>query len=127
MAVRGTFALVERAMRVDTRLARTHLIRLGFAALILLFVVQVQRDISNYNAPGRDVFRSMCWVNFFLLNLAGVSFFSTVITEEKEELTDEFKDMFEYCEDFDERDIEECDNFYLFGELYNENESDMDL
>ena len=87
MAARGTFALVERAMRVDTRLARTHLIRLGFAALILLFVVQVQRDISNYNAPGRDVFRSMCWVNFFLLNLAGVSFFSTVITEEKEELT----------------------------------------
>jgi len=87
MAVRGTFALVERAMRVDTRLARTHLIRLGFATLILLFVVQVQRDISNYNAPGRDVFRSMCWVNFFLLNLAGVSFFSTVITEEKEELT----------------------------------------
>ena len=74
-------------MRVDTRLARTHLIRLGFALLILLFVVQVQLDIANYNAPGRDVFRSMCWVNFFLLNLAGVSFFSTVITEEKEELT----------------------------------------
>jgi hypothetical protein len=87
MAARGTFALVERAMRVDTRLARTHLVRLGFAMLILLFVVQVQRDISNYSAPGRDVFRSMCWVNFFLLNLAGVSFFSTVITEEKEELT----------------------------------------
>ena len=87
MAARGTFALVERAMRVDTRLARTHLIRLGFALLILLFVVQVQLDIANYNAPGRDVFRSMCWVNFFLLNLAGVSFFSTVITEEKEELT----------------------------------------
>jgi len=87
MAARGTFALVERAMRVDTRLARTHLIRLGFALLILLFVVQVQQGMANYSAPGRDVFRSMCWVNFFLLNLAGVSFFSTVITEEKEELT----------------------------------------
>ncbi|NQV28325.1 MAG: hypothetical protein HQ518_28565 [Rhodopirellula sp.] len=87
MAARGTFALVERAMRVDTRLARTHLIRFGFALLILLFVVQVQLDIANYSAPGRDVFRYMCWVNFFLLNLAGVSFFSTVITEEKEELT----------------------------------------
>jgi hypothetical protein len=87
MAARGTFALVERAMRVDTRLARTHLIRLGFALLILLFVVQVQLNIANYSTPGRDVFRSMCWVNFFLLNLAGVSFFSTVVTEEKEELT----------------------------------------
>ena len=42
---------------------------------------------ANYSAPGRDVFRYMCWVNFFLLNLAGVSFFSTVITEEKEEMT----------------------------------------
>lgn len=87
MPARGTFALVERAMRVDTRLARTHLIRLGFALLILLFVVQVQLNIANYSAPGRDVFRYMCWVNFFLLNLAGVSFFSTVITEEKEEMT----------------------------------------
>ena len=87
MAARGTFALVERAMRVDTRLARTHLVRLGFALLILLFVVQVQLNIENYSTPGRDVFRSMCWVNFFLLNLAGVSFFSTVVTEEKEELT----------------------------------------
>ena len=87
MPARGTFALVERAMRVDTRLARTHLIRLGFALLILLFVVQVQLNMGRYSAPGRDVFRYMCWVNFFLLNLAGVSFFSTVITEEKEEMT----------------------------------------
>jgi hypothetical protein len=87
MLARGTFALVERAMRVDTRLARTHLIRLGFALLILLFVVQVQLDITRYSAPGREVFFHMCWVNFFLLNLAGVSFFSTVITEEKEEMT----------------------------------------
>ena len=87
MPARGTFALVERAMRVDTRQARTHLIRLGFALLILLFVVQVQINMARYSAPGRDVFRYMCWVNFFLLNLAGVSFFSTVITEEKEEMT----------------------------------------
>lgn len=87
MPARGTFALVERAMRVDTRMARTHLVRLGFAVLILLFVVQVQLNMGRYSAPGRDVFRYMCWVNFFLLNLAGVSFFSTVITEEKEEMT----------------------------------------
>lgn len=87
MPARGTFALVERAMRVDTRLARTHLIRLGFAMLILLFVVQVQLNMARYSAPGREVFFYMCWVNFFLLNLAGVSFFSTVITEEKEEMT----------------------------------------
>lgn len=87
MPARGTFALVERAMRVDTRLARTHLIRLGFAMLILLFVVQVQLEMARYSAPGREVFFYMCWVNFFLLNLAGVSFFSTVITEEKEEMT----------------------------------------
>ncbi|MDA0283064.1 MAG: hypothetical protein O3B86_06880, partial [Planctomycetota bacterium] len=87
MLGRGTFALVERSMRVDTRLARTHLIRLGFALLMLLFLVQVQVAFEKYSAPGRDVFRSICWVNFFLLNLAGISFFSTVITEEKEEMT----------------------------------------
>lgn len=87
MLGRGTFALVERSMRVETRLARTHLIRLGFAVLILLFLVQVQVQIEKFSTPGRDVFQNICWVNFFLLSLAGMSFFSTVITEEKEEMT----------------------------------------
>lgn len=87
MIGRQTLALVERSLRVDTRLARTHLVRLGFAALILLLLAQVEFRIEQYSTPGRDVFLSICWLNFFLLNLAAMSLFSTVITEEKEEMT----------------------------------------
>ncbi len=87
MLGRQTFALVERSLRVDTRMKRTHFVRLAFAGLILLLLAQVQISIDNYSSPGRDVFRNICWLNFFLLNLAGLSFFSTAITEEKEEMT----------------------------------------
>lgn len=87
MLARGTFALVERSLRVDTRLARTHLVRFIFAGVILALLVQVHQNIHRYSTPGRDVFEQICWLNFFLLNLAGMSFFSTVITEEKEEMT----------------------------------------
>ena len=87
MLGRQTFALVERSLRVDTRLKRTHFVRLAFAGLILLLLAQVQIGINNYSSPGRDVFQNICWLNFFLLNLAGLSFFSTAITEEKEEMT----------------------------------------
>lgn len=87
MLGRGTFALVNRSLRVDTRLARTHLVRLIFAGVILALLINVQRNILRYSTPGLDVFEQICWLNFFLLNLAGMSFFSTVITEEKEEMT----------------------------------------
>lgn len=87
MLGRGTFALVERSLRVDTRLARTHVVRLIFAGVILALLIQVHRNINQYSTPGRDVFEQICWLNFFLLNLSGMSFFSTVITEEKEEMT----------------------------------------
>lgn len=87
MIGRGTFALVERSLRVETRMARTHLVRLIFALLILVLLVHVQLDIDSYSTPGSDVFQRICWLNFFLLNLAGLSFFATVITEEKEEMT----------------------------------------
>jgi len=87
MLGRGPFALVERSLRVDTRLLSTHLLRLVFAGVILLFLAQVQIDLERYSTPGRDVFQSICWINFFLLNMAGVSFFATAITEEREEMT----------------------------------------
>ena len=38
MLGRQTFALVERSLRVDTRLKRTHFVRLAFAGLILLLL-----------------------------------------------------------------------------------------
>ena len=87
MIGRGTFALVERSLRVDVRLMRTHLVRLLFAGIILFMLVQIHDDISWHQAPGKEFFTGICYLNFGLLNLAAMSLFSTVITEEKEEMT----------------------------------------
>lgn len=87
MIGRGTFALVERSLRVDVRLTRTHLVRLLFAGIILFMLIQVHDELAWRQTPGRDFFTQICYVNFGLLNLAAMSFFSTVITEEKEEMT----------------------------------------
>ena len=87
MIGRGTFALVERSLRVDVRLTRTHLVRLLFAGIILFMLIQVHDDIMYHQAPGKEFFSYICYLNFGLLNLAAMSFFSTVITEEKEEMT----------------------------------------
>ncbi|MBC8290754.1 MAG: hypothetical protein H8E37_10605 [Planctomycetes bacterium] len=87
MIGRGTFALVERSLRVDVRMTRTHLVRLLFAGIILFMLIQVHDDIMWHQAPGKEFFSYICYLNFGLLNLAAMSFFSTVITEEKEEMT----------------------------------------
>jgi len=87
MIGRGTFALVERSLRVDIRMTRTHLVRLLFAGIILIMMVQTHQQITWSQAPGRDFFTKICFLNFGLLNLAAMSFFSTAITEEKEEMT----------------------------------------
>lgn len=87
MIGRGTFALVERSLRVEVRMTRTHLVRLLFAGIILFLLVQMHDDMAWRQSPGRDFFTHICYLNFGLLNLAAMSFFSTVITEEKEEMT----------------------------------------
>jgi ABC-type transport system involved in multi-copper enzyme maturation permease subunit len=87
MIGRGTFALVERSLRVDVRLLRTHLVRLLFAGIILYMLIEVHDNMVYRQTPGRDFFWQICYLNFGLLNLAAMSFFSTVITEEKEEMT----------------------------------------
>ena len=87
MIGRGTFALVERSLRVEVRMTRTHLVRLLFAGIILFLLVQMHDDMAWRQSPGRDFFTYICYLNFGLLNLAAMSFFSTVITEEKEEMT----------------------------------------
>jgi len=87
MIGRGTFALVERSLRVDIRMTRTHLVRLLFAGIILFMMVRTHQEITWTQAPGRDFFSGICYLNFGLLNLAAMSFFSTAITEEKEEMT----------------------------------------
>ena len=85
----GTLAMLHRAIRLDARLWRTHLFRLGFALLVYfgLWYAQISTAVTLVGAPGLKLFHTMAWLNVVLISLAGISFFSTAITEEKEEET----------------------------------------
>lgn len=85
----GTLAMLHRALRLDARLLRTHLFRLGFAGAVYvsLVVAWVGTSGSLTGAPGLKLFETMTLLNLVLISLAGVSFFATAITEEKDEDT----------------------------------------
>ena len=80
-----TLALLHRALRVDARMLRTHLFR---AALIGIVIVELfDANQPWVGAPGLQFFRWLQFYNFWFITFAGATFFSTCITEEKEELT----------------------------------------
>lgn len=85
--IRSTGALLLRACREDARLVQSHLFRMFFAvAVIGAFIIAIFVD-RPLGAPGLLVFRWICWINAVSITFGAISFFSTVITEEKEELT----------------------------------------
>ena len=85
--IRGTMALMDRALRVDSRSVRGHLIRFLFVGLIVWCLVVTQLQAMLISAAGLEFVRSMITIALFLITLGGVSLFATAITEEKEEQT----------------------------------------
>jgi hypothetical protein len=81
----STLALFNRAFRVDARSMRPHVLRLLFAGVILLQLVATQEMESLYGAPGLTFFQWITWLNFGVITLAGIGYFATAISEEKEE------------------------------------------
>ena len=85
----GTLALFNRGLRVDCRRWSSHLMRCLLVLVILFFLVTtamtnlVQLTVS----PGLEFFRMISYANFAFITLAGISYFTTGITEEKEEQT----------------------------------------
>lgn len=86
-AFQGLFALMNRSLQTEDRCIRTHIARLIFVALSYAMLVFTQSNAMFMSAPGLSVFRSMCYLNFFCITIAGISFFAAAITEEKEEMT----------------------------------------
>ena len=81
------FALTNRSMRVDDRSLRTHLFRL-FLLGFTFYMLVMAHQMSQYNdAPGLQLFVSLCFVDFFFILLASVGLFASAISEEKEEMT----------------------------------------
>jgi ABC-type transport system involved in multi-copper enzyme maturation permease subunit len=83
------FALFERALRLETRSLLMCLARVGLLVIILLvlFPVQTMARVGMYGAPGLRFLEPMVWINLICITLAGLSYFASAITEEKEEMT----------------------------------------
>jgi ABC-type transport system involved in multi-copper enzyme maturation permease subunit len=84
---RKTLALLVRALRVDARSIRPHLIRLGLLATILWLLYIASAGASFLGAPGLQLFSMLTRVNTWFITIVGVSYFASAITEEKEERT----------------------------------------
>src|SRR5258706_7234068 len=81
------FALFERQLRQDARAIITYGARLALVLVILFSLVSAQATTLVVGAPGLSFFSTVVFINFFFISLAGLGYFSSAITEEKEEGT----------------------------------------
>lgn len=80
-------ALFIRSLREDSRLRFTYFSRAGLVIVILFFLFMIQSNSGWSNAPGLQFFWTVITIDLAFVLLAGVSYFSSVISEEKEEMT----------------------------------------
>ena len=83
----GVLALFERSLRVDARAWGPHLARFGLMVAIYVSICFATALSARFGAPGLRFFTSIAYLNLAFMTLMGISFFSTAITEEKEEDT----------------------------------------
>jgi ABC-type transport system involved in multi-copper enzyme maturation permease subunit len=80
----GTLALLHHSLQLDGRLFRHHLYRLIFVGILYLFVLIATGQSLLFGAPGQWLFGWIAYLNFWFISLAGISYFATAISEEKE-------------------------------------------
>lgn len=83
----GLAALLTRALRMDARQLRNHLFRLAFVGFIYVCLLVATFKSVFLGAPGLTFFSEIAWLNLIFITCAGIGFFSSAITEEKEEDT----------------------------------------
>ncbi len=87
--LRGTMALMTRGLRFDCRRWQMHALRFLLVAIFLfiLLISWVENVVSIGASPGLNFFSYITFTNFVFITLGGMSFFTSAITEEKEEQT----------------------------------------
>ena len=80
-------ALFIRSLREDARSRLTYLARAGMVGVIILFLFTTIVFSDWSGAPGLDFFRIIVNIQAVFITLAGLSYFASAITEEKEEQT----------------------------------------
>lgn len=83
----GVFTLVGRSLRLDERSLLVHLARLGLLTAIYASLCLSLINRGWFGAPGLQFFYGGAYLNLLFVSLTGISFFSTPITEEREEDT----------------------------------------
>ena len=83
----GAFALLERSLRVDSRALSPHLARMGLLGAIYFSLCYALTTSFMFGAPGLRFFQGIAYLDATFMTLLGIGFFSTSITEEKEEDT----------------------------------------
>ena len=83
----GATALFERSLRVDARALGPHLARLFLLTSIYIAIIFSYSTAVVLGAPGLRFFLNIAYIDLIFMTLLGFSFFSTSITEEKEEDT----------------------------------------
>ena len=83
----GLLALLDRSLRLDSRSWPVHLARLTLMVAIYVALVLTFTSRGWFGAPGLRFFRAIIWLNIIFMSLLGIGFFSTAISEEKEEDT----------------------------------------
>ena len=86
MNLRAVLALFGRSVRDDTRSKALLWARIGIAAAVLFAILRARLSFSG-GAPGLRFFSTVVWMNFIFICVAGISYFASSITEEKEEGT----------------------------------------
>ncbi len=85
--LRGSLIFSSFALKKDLYLKKTHVFRFACVGIVFLILFSSWVTSSRTSSPGLDFFTKIVWLNFWLVTLAGIGFFSTAITEEKEEET----------------------------------------
>lgn len=83
----GVLTLVGRSLRIDARSLPSHLARLGLMGAIYLALCIQLRQSFSFGAPGMRFFSVIGWMDVIFMTVLGISFFSSAISEEKEEDT----------------------------------------
>lgn len=82
--ISGTQTLFNWSLRSDSRSIYPHIVRAGFAGLMLLAVLGAWGRALSGMAPGLDFFEWICKFNVILIAVSGISYFVSAVTEEKD-------------------------------------------
>ena len=82
--ISGATTLFSWTLRMDSKSIMPHVVRAGFAFLILMAIGTTLGDVFGVNRAGLEFFKAICFLNFLLITVSGVSYFVSALTEEKD-------------------------------------------